>query len=522
MMADPRISGAVHQALRGHAAFRFLALLLGFGFQVFVVKILSPENYATYAVLLATLMVGERLLSFGTDRTVLRFVPALISRGDPAGLRFLLTRLGLLRATALLLFVAGLTLSPALQGITPGELSRTTTIAFGAWFVAYTLLKEADAIAQSLIMHHWAAAVAACESLMRLGSLTLLYSLSRVNQVEVVIVIYAVTSSVAAGVLLPSLWLAVRRRIRVPRALVLQNEVVSDLRHQLPRFAIAAYASTLSYLTSSPGVVRLVARTGLDIHALAAFSFVQGLSASLSSALPGQLILPSLESIAAKMTDSGRGEEIFPALSVVFKIELTCVLAIIIATAVAGAELITILSRPEYAPYYYALPVLMVGLCLQTTYRVLEILGSMNLKYRVFLILWPLSVAGLLALYITVGSLGLISVLVVPILELTSRVAISAVALRHYGIGRALDPGRSLRLILSALIVLLCAFLLLAAWGESLGGARLLVAATGVLIFLLTLVIVRPLSPLESQVLTKVLPPSWTFPRYITRRFLSS
>ena len=70
----------ITRALHAHAAFRLLSLLLGFGFQIVVVKVLSPEHYVTYAVLLATLTVGERLLSFGIGRTVLRFVPALVVR----------------------------------------------------------------------------------------------------------------------------------------------------------------------------------------------------------------------------------------------------------------------------------------------------------------------------------------------------------------------------------------------------------------------------------------------------------
>jgi hypothetical protein len=294
--------------------------------------------------------------------------------------------------------------------------------------------------------------------------------------------------------------------------------VVIDLQRQIPRFAAAAYASTLSYLTSSPGVVRLVARTGLNIYVLAAFSFVQSLSASLSSALPGQLILPSLEAIAAKLADSGRGEEIFPALSVVFKAELTCMLTIIIGTTIAGREIIGALSRPEYAPYYYALPILLAGLCLHTAYRVLEILGSVNLKYKVFLTLWPLSLIAMGALYLTVGRWGLVSVLVLPIMEVSGRVGLLAVALRGHGVHRALDPPRSLRMLLSAGVVLLLVACILKVSGETLHGNRLILAGGGVGLFLSSLFVLRPLNPAECAVLGRMLPTSWTFPREVARR----
>jgi hypothetical protein len=522
-MGDPRYPGGIQQALRGHATFRFIALLLGLGFQVIVAKTLSPESYATYAVLLATLLVGERLLSFGTDRTVLRFVPALILRKDRAGLRFLATRLGLLRATGLILFVLVWTsISASHVRLTPSELSTTTTVAFGVWFVAYTLLKEGDAVAQSLIAHHWAALVAACEVGLRLGLLSLIYFFSRSIDVERLAIVYAVTSSAAIAALLISIWVATRRRhISSPNALPSRNEVVIDVQRQVPAFATAAYASTLSYLISSPGVIRLVARTGLAIYALAAFSFVQALATSLSGALPGQLILPSLESVAANLADRGSKDRILPALSLLFKLELTCVLVIIITAEIAGGELIRILSRPVYAPYYYILPILMVGLSLHTIYRMLEIIGSMNLKYRVFTTLWPLSVIAMVALYFTVGRWGLISVLVVPLVEIVARVAILMIVFRRDGIWNALDPARSVRLVLSAMIVLLGSSYVLRQYGQDFGKIILPVAAGGVIVFLATLLIVRPLNALECKTLSAVLPTSWTLPKYIARRLSS-
>lgn len=505
----------LRQALRGHALFRFITLLFGFGFQVFVVKILVPEDYATYAVLVATLLVGERLLSFGLDRTVYRFVPGLILGNDRSGLWFLATRLGLLRLAGLLGFALIVTSTGALQLITPGHLSATATLAFGCWFLAYALYKDADAITQGLIAHHWAARVAASEAFLRLGALSLLYLVSRVPGVETVVIVYAITSSGAAACLLYLIRRAARRRQNRSYNSITPPIAAATVRREVPGFAAAAYASTLSYLISSPGVIRLVATTGLGVNALAAFSFVQSVSTSLASALPGQLILPSLESVGAKLAASGSGERILPGFSLLFKIELTFILSIIIATTIAGPDLIRILSRPAYGPYYYILPILMVGVSLQTIYRMLEILGSVNLKYRIFLALWPLSVGAMVVLYFAVGRWGLISVLAVPLIEIAARVGTVAWVLRRYGIRKVLDPVRSLRLIGSALIVLSCASFALGTQAPLL---RFLVAAVGVIVFLSTLLVIRPVGPAEYDILSKSLPVSWTLPRFIGRR----
>lgn len=515
------LKGTLRRALGGHAVFRFIALVLGFAFQVMVVKLLAPEEYATYAILLATLLVGERLLSFGTDRTVLRHVPALLLRRDRAGIRSLAKKLGLVRVAGLAIFIVALTFGAALHvPITPGELGTSTTILFGAWFVGYTLQKEADAVAQSMIIHHWAALVACCEVLLRFSILVLLYVAHRPIDVMTLVSVYALTSSLATAGLLFSIWRTARSAHGLDRVTVASpvDGIASDHRN-VKAFASAAYASTLSYLISSPGVIRLVARAGLGVYELAAFSFVQGFATSLASALPGQLILPSLESVAAKMADSGRRERVFPTLSLLFKVELTLVLSIIIAATLAGASLITILSRGAYAPFYFILPVLMVGVCCQTVYRLIEILGSMHLKYHVFLTMWPLSIAAMVALYFAVGRWGLISVLVIPIVEISTRLAILSFAFRHHGIGKVLDPARSLRLVAAAAMILSGALYLLGNYGGALDSGRLIVAAGAVAVFLLTTPLLRPISGVEYETLAGFLPRSWRVASTVARRF---
>ena len=162
----------IREALQAHTLFRFITLLLAVGFQIIVVKVLTPGSYAAYAILLATLLVGERLLSFGIGRTVLRFVPALVLKQDRSGIKVLALRLGLLRVGGLILFLLALTSSRLLIRITPSELTTRTLVAFGVWFVAYTLLTDANAVAQSLIAHRAAALAAAADAFCRTASLT--------------------------------------------------------------------------------------------------------------------------------------------------------------------------------------------------------------------------------------------------------------------------------------------------------------------------------------------------------------
>ncbi len=509
----------IKRALQDHAVFRFITLLLAFGFQITVVKVLTPASYVAYAVLLATLLVGERLLSFGIGRTVLRFVPRLVLMHDRKGIRVLWVRLGLLRIGGLILFVLALTTgSELLRRTTPTGLTTITLFAFGVWFVAFTFLNDATAVAQSLLSHRAAALAAAFEGVVRMGLLTVVWLTTRSINVETVVIISAIASSAAFVALVCSIRLSSPYRKEAGWSDVSAQDGTADIA-QTPvlLFTAAAYASTISYVISSPGVIRLVATTGLGVITLAAYSFAQGIAMAMQRALPGLLILPSIEPVAARMVESGRGHEMLPVLSLLFKFELACVLSVIIAVESAGAEIIGLLSRPAYAPYYYILPALMVGLILNTVYRMLEMLGSMNLMYKIFLSMWPLSVVAVVALYFAMRKWGLISVLVVPIAEMVVRVALLIFALRHRGVRQAMDPVRSLRLVASAVMVWFGSSYVLGRVGASVDHAHLLVATAAVGLFLLSLLIIRPLSARECETLSRIVPAPWMFPSYVSR-----
>ena len=115
---------------------------------------MTPNDFATYAILLAAVMAGERALSFGIDRTILRFLPAFsvqgqISRIAPLGRKLILIRLSALAIFILvLLFVVRFS-----NNLLPVDVSTSTFVAFAFWFVGYTLYVDADAVAQSLVAH---------------------------------------------------------------------------------------------------------------------------------------------------------------------------------------------------------------------------------------------------------------------------------------------------------------------------------------------------------------------------------
>ena len=164
--------------------------------------------------------------------------------------------------------------------------------------------------------------------------------------------VYAFTMGMAALSLVLRLIKPLRRLQRTTGGMV-QTPIQQTNLSQATSFA-AAICSTIGWLVSSPATVRMIAASGLDVLALAAFSFAQGLYISLQRALPGLLILPSLEPIIMAQVSSGhRREKIYTTFSVIFKTELICVLAALIATTIAGREHYSNIVQPAYGTYYY-------------------------------------------------------------------------------------------------------------------------------------------------------------------------
>jgi hypothetical protein len=517
-MDQRRYSNAnIKRALHIYVFFKIVNLVLAFGFQILVVKILSPPHFATYAVLLALLMSGERFLSFGIDRTILRFVPALASRGDDAGLRGLGGRVVLLRMASLVILAFCIFYGSQFLKL-PVALDAETTLAFAIWFIAYILFVDADAFAQSVMAHAESAFISTLEVMIRVTVVLLVRSYLGAAEVKAIIVACAMSSTIASILLCYRLGRLSHSFRTVGEGDLKRLDPTFDTK-RAPMFALANYSSTLSYLISSPPVIRLIATAGLDVTTLAAFSFIQGLYISVQRVLPGLLVLPTIEPIVmSQLGGDVNGERIYAGLSLLFKAELICTLSVLLAVLAAGHDIVEILSKPAYAPYYFILPLFVCSLIFSTTYRIFELIANMNFRQSVFFLLWPIGVCSMLALYETVSIWGLWSVLFWPLLEIIARIGVLAGVFHTYSIARAFDPVRSILLVLMACAIVALVFLVSSVNAMGLSHFNLYLALAGPFLFISSLFLCRPLRPAEYETLTMIIPATWRWPRKVAWR----
>lgn len=456
-MAESKYAGAaLILRLRAYYGLKLFTLLAAFLFQILVAKVLSPESFATYSILLATLIAAERIFSFGLDRTLLRYVPPLTSHSDFVSLRKLLVGTGAVRVVSLFAVLATIFLGAGiLQNHLPTSISRETICAYAAWYIGFALTTDAEVLAQSWHVHVQVATIAAFEISARF--LCVLYcAWTGSADPNSIITVCAITSVLSLGVLM-----SVGGRMLYNQNGIERLASESAARYPpikvatAPMFAVSAYASNLSWLISSPVVIRLLSKNGLPLLAFSAFSFIQGLSVSLQRGLPGQMVLPSLEPLLAKYGSSEQKQRMFAILSLLFKIELVLSLSLIVVTTLMGEELVAFLSHPAYANYFFVLPGLTIALLLQTAYRICETVMSVHLKNRAFLFFWPIALISVFLIYLTVGRWGVWSIIIIPIGEGVFRIVALFAIYRREEIWRAFDVPRSCQLMLSAGLALI-------------------------------------------------------------------
>jgi len=480
-------------------------MLFGFFFQISVVKILVPSEFAIYAVAFAAVMIASQLLSFGVPETLVRFVPLHMAKKDVGGLIGLARRMLALRTASFLVLFVLLIIGSQFSALSISSLSLADLLIITVWLVATILYADVFDLAQSLMAQREAAVVTTSETAMRFAALFALFLLGRHIDARSVISIYATTVTLS----LICLSYLVGRYFTGLSGLTRADPVGNVFHFVLGRSVSAAIG-----VISSPSMVRVVAATGLDALALSAFSFVQGLYASVQRAFPGFLLVQSIEPILLSRLAHGVDyEKILSSVAVAFKLEIFFASSVFIASALAGPTLITLLARSEYSQYWYVLLFLGVNTLITVAYRILEVVSSATAKQAIFLWVWPLAVLSLACIYFTLPIWGIWATLIFPLLEGLLRVSLLVLFLRRDGVQIALDAGRSTLMIVSAAIIVGIASYFVGP-SESSSIRDLLLASTSILVFGVVVCAERPLRPMENQLIMKAVPRGWKAVRF--------
>jgi hypothetical protein len=144
-------------------------------------------------------------------------------------------------------------------------------------------------------------------------------------------------------------------------------------------------------------------------------------------------------------------------------------------------------------------------------YRVVEIVIRMAFRHQLFILLWPLGLLSLALTYFTVPYWGIWSVLIWPIVEIVLRIFAVLVIFKVDGAKAAIDPSRSGLIAVSAILIIMSLLAIQYILGaENLSASvNLILGFAGVATLGATLFLLRPLRPVESEHLLRILPRKW-------------
>jgi len=428
-------------------------------------------------------------------------------RGERGALLALALGIGAARLVGITLFLIVIRYG-VLDWFTSEKLPPNTLVAFAVWYIAASLFADVDALAQTWVAHARLAIATTVEIVSRLAAVVVLLAMGYAATAERIVVISAATSLLALATIAV---LLVPVAIAVCRSEVTAGTPVPVHVHQAPRFALTVYLANFAWVVSNPAVVRLVAATGLEVAAFAGFSFAQNLLGSLQRGLPGTLVLPGLEPMV--MANMARGisrEKLLAPLSLVYKLDLVCSLSIVIATSVAGGAIVRIFATPAYAEYSFVLPVLAWMMAINAAYRIFEIVGNLNFKQKVLLLLSPLGLTSAGAIYVTIGKYGIWSALAFPLIESFARFCIFLFVYRKDVVGRAIDLVRMSEFALISVLIILAGLGVREVIGVASDNVALAVAGGCVAAMIGSILLLRPIRPEEREVALSVTPESWS------------
>ncbi|WP_414474560.1 hypothetical protein [Microvirga sp. M2] len=480
------------------AAARLGSLVLGIGFQILVAKAMMTGEYASYSVALAISVVVGTLSGLGIARSLSRFLPLVIAYGSGSDLVRTLAFYLCLKAIGLGIIIGGLLQFGVLDIPTLWSGHPLDQGILITWILILSLQLDIEAVAQALKAYRAWAVTAFLEVASRACICLSIAGFGRLHPNDLMF-IWGATS--ATQILIVILILCAKNKNSVrPDFNPADRSLIPSFGQQL-KFSISIYMSALSWLAASPFSVRLMSATALPPAPLAAISFAQALATSALRGLPVHLLSPIVEPLlVGKIIVNGDRPAAEMTLSVLIKLETIIVMGAIVVAAPLGPLLITALGKPDFAPYGFILPILLVQSLGTSYFRAAEILGSILQVHVTFVAMLPISLLSLVLVYLTSSSLGPAALLIWPCADTAAKLAIMIYALRARGAARIFDVARLNVVIAPAIILILTTEALIWRFGlDSLG--RICLSLLAGVTFMLTLLLSRPFRRQEHQLI---------------------
>lgn len=378
----------VRRGLQHFLIGKIVSAVAGFTAMVLVVRALPVPEFAAYSVLIALVEVFTALSGMGLSHIILRYVPELFNAGRMMSLRQVVSIALLLRSAVLVvaLLIAWALAVPIARLVGLEDMVQ----AFQLFLLVVGLRSTSHFLSQILesTLHQGysqlgfsAAAIGRCVGmfwLLQAGDATLMH----------VIVLEAVCDGLACVVLGIGVFNVLRSAPASAMASTVPDHWASTHRRQMARFALSAYLQHLATLPYGGNTNRLVGGVMFGDRVMASFGFALSLYEYAKRYLPTQLLIGVIRPVVVARFTADRN---FPSVAKLceqsFQINLMFLLGVAAGLAVAGPELLAIVSAGKYGRESAVLLIaLLAVLVLETQRLVLEVLTQTVERYDLMIV----------------------------------------------------------------------------------------------------------------------------------------
>ncbi|MET0239903.1 MAG: hypothetical protein ABW184_08400 [Sphingobium sp.] len=471
---------------------RLLSLILLMAFQLLVVRVLPPVEYGRFAIVFAFAVLMQTVMSFGVPRLTPKYVGQAGWTLAPRTVRRLVIAILSFRLIAsIAAIIVGLVVARMLGWIDWSE--GGYILPASAYVLVSVLQVDTDAMALALGLQQVSRFALVGEAALRVIVVAVTAGSALGGRAEPLLWISTTTGLIAVLVLLISVIVALRR---MPANEAVQRPLD---RSEFRSIALSGHASGMAWFASSPSTIRLIAGRYLGVVAFAGFSFMQTLAVSFQRYTPGMLVLPFVEpEVMRHYARTGDRSRLEAVLSLVVKIDLIAIGAAVVGTMIAGESVVSLMTGGRYVAQAYALPWLLAYLVTMSAYRAFEIVAVVLNASAALTRTLSLSILWIAAAIWLTPRFGLVVLLICPVADSISRLALMQRALASLGVKRAIDL---------PIVALLCGLILAFGLGGraismALGLPPLATLGLGTVAgagFLIVAALVRPLRTTESE-----------------------
>lgn len=353
----------------------------GLAAMVLVVRGLTVDEFAAYSVLVALVEVFAAVSGLGLSHLVLRYVPELFNRAELVALGRFLRAVLAIRTTVLVvaLGAASIAAVPIANWLRLEDHLASLQLfllVVGLRATSHLLSQMLDSTLHQGIsqLAFSSAAILRCVALawmVRDGHASLLH----------VVAVEAACDALSCVVLLFGLtrMLVTKQRANSGSA----SDWVKDNKRQLTRFAMTAYLQHLATLPFGGNTNRLVGGVLFGERMMASFGFALSLYDYVKRYLPTQLLVGVIRPvIVARYTADGNFQRVATLCEKSFQVNLSLLLIITTPLAVAGGEILSVISAGKYRQdSAWILLALLALLALETRRVLLEVQAQTVERY---------------------------------------------------------------------------------------------------------------------------------------------